>query len=185
MGKYDINQASPELYQKFLEKFAQNESVKQIQREIEDAKRHLKLATAITLENKLQRKRELAYDYYMESIEGEGRRIDVKKSGLPQEAIEMMHILYTTAFMACDIIDWTVIDMNDLLKKHDPSMSFETFNDLKRMVKVAREKIEMFKKDSGFTDTPIWRERVDDMYEMMKNKARRVYLKNTEEETKK
>ena len=64
-------------------------------------------------------------------------------------------------------------------------MSFETFNDLKRMVKVAREKIEMFKKDSGFTDTPIWRERVDDMYEMMKNKARRVYLKNTEEETKK
>ena len=110
MGKYDINQAPPELYQKFLEKFAQNESVKQIQREIEDAKRHLKLATVITLENKLQRKRELAYDYYMESIEGEGRRIDVKKSGLPQEAIEMMHILYTTAFMACDIIDWTVIE---------------------------------------------------------------------------
>lgn len=117
----------------------------------------------------------------MESIKYEGRRINVKKSGLPQDAIETLQILYTTAFMACDIIDWTVIDMNDLLKKHDPSQNFDTFNDLKRMVKVAREKIEMFKKDSGFTEIPIWRERVDDMYEMMKNKARKVYHKNTGE----
>ena len=179
--KHDINQAPPELYKKFLERFAQNQSVQQLEHDIADAKRHLELATVIVLEKKLKRKRETAFDNYMDSIKYEGRRINVKKSGLPQDAIETLQILYTTAFMACDIIDWTVIDMNDLLKKHDPSLNFDTFNDLKRMVKVAREKIEMFKKDSGFTETPIWRERVDDMYEMMKNKARRVYHKNTGE----
>lgn len=39
--KYDINLAPPELYKKFLERFAQNQSVQQLEHDIANAKRHL------------------------------------------------------------------------------------------------------------------------------------------------
>lgn len=178
--KYTLDTAPAELYQKFIEKFSQDKDVIKLEQKLQNHQRQKDYVQVLKLRQTLQKKKEMAFDIYVNSVLYEGRRIDISKTDLPAEVKERMHILYVTAFIGCDIIESAILDMNDLLKKQDPTLSFETFKDIQKMAKTAKEKIEMFQKDSGYQGTPIWRERCDDMYKMAQSKAGKIHNKNKE-----
>ena len=119
--KYTLDTAPAELYQKFMEKFSQDKDVMKLEQKLQDHQRNKDYVQVLKLRQTLQKKKELAFDIYVNSVLYEGRRIDISTTDLPAEVKERMHILYVTAFIGCDIIESAILDMNDLLKKQDLS----------------------------------------------------------------
>lgn len=177
-SKYDINKASAELLVKFLEKFGQDRDVKKLLEKKDLYTRQRKYASLMMVNQEIEKKKALAYAMYVKDIEENGYEVDIKSTGLPQDVLDKMHILYITVFIACDIIESAVLDMNDLVKKHDTKLSVDKFYDLLKLSKNVSDKVYKFQKDSGYQATNIWRERVDDMYQMMQSKAKKIYNKN-------
>ena len=178
--KYNIDEAPRELYVKFMEKFSQNAVVKKLNDQLIEAQRRHNFASILNLKQDLERRERLAYDYYMDDIMKEGRNLDVKEAGLPDDVVERMQVLYITAFMACDIIESSVMDMNATLKKQDKTLSLEVFYDIQKLNQTAKEKLEFLQKASTYLHFNDWGVRCDDMYQMMQNKARKIYKKYLE-----
>lgn len=176
--KYDINKAAADLLTKFLEKFWQDRDVKRLLEKRDLYTRQKKYASLLQINQEIDRKKALAYELYVKDMEESGFELDIKSTGLPQDVLDRMHVLYITVFIACDIIESAVLDMNDLVKKHDTTLSVDKFYDLLKLSKNVSEKVDMFQKDSGYQATAVWRERIDDMYQMMQNKAKKIYQKN-------
>lgn len=176
--KYDINEAPRELYVKFMEKFTENVVVKKLNDQLTEAQRKHNFASILSIKQDIERRKRLAYDIYMDDVMKEGRKLNIQQTGLSGEVIEKMQVLYITAFMACDIIESAVLDMNDTLKKYDETLSLEVFYDIQKLNKTAKEKLEMLKKASTYLRFNEWGARCDDMYQMMQNKARKIYKKN-------
>ncbi len=176
--KYDIGKADAGLMAKFLERLQEDKDYKKLLEKKAIYSRQGKYASLLMVTQEMEKKKALAYELYVRDMEQTGYEMDIKSTGLPQEALDRMHVLYVTVFIACDIIESAVLDMNDLVKEYDSTLSVENFHDLLKLSRKVSEKVDMFEKDSGYQATAVWRERVDDMYRMMQNKAKRIYNTN-------
>lgn len=121
---------------------------------------------------------------YLELTEQEADRIQLSKTGIPDDDIESINELVVTIFMCCDIIDSCIIDANSIIHRTDKDLSITMFDGLNQLSKMVKDKMKFLQQNSGFAKELIWADKCDNMYEMMRNKARSVIRKRKEKENK-
>ena len=115
---------------------------------------------------------------YMKETEKSISKVDVGKMDIPAEDKERVQTLGVVMFMACDIIDFAVMDVDDILHKYDKELCFEMFNDIREISTLAKEKLKFFQKNSGYMKELVWADKCDDMYSMIQSKARSIVKRN-------
>ena len=115
---------------------------------------------------------------YMKETEKSISKVDVGKMDIPAEDKERVQTLGVVMFMACDIIDFAVMDVDDILHKYDKELCFEMFNDIREISTLAKEKLKFFQKNSGYMKGLAWADKCDDMYSMIQSKARSIVKRN-------
>ena len=69
------------------------------------------------------------------------------------------------------------MDFNDVLKRVDDTLVMEQFDDIRNLSKSAKEKLRFLSKNSKLMKDLAWAYKCDDMYDMMKNKAKSILRK--------
>lgn len=118
----------------------------------------------------------VVYEYLKEANE-EAERIDIGTLNISKEDKAEINTLIVTLFMACDIIESATMDFNDVLKRVDDTLVMEQFDDIRNLSKSAKEKLRFLSKSSKLMKDLEWAYKCDNMYEMMKNKAKSILRK--------
>lgn len=117
---------------------------------------------------------------YLDEADAEAKRMDLNETKISAEDKDEIETLVIAMFMTCDILDSLVLDANDVLHKTDKTLQLEMFDDLKNITKLVREKIDYLSKNSEYMKDLFWAYKTDDMYKMIKNKARAIRRKRKE-----
>lgn len=120
-------------------------------------------------------------DNYIEEAANEVETFSLEEAGIPPEDIEKITEHAVTMFMACDIIESCIIDINDILHKTDKDLHFEQFDDIKQLGEMVKSKLDFLQKNSKYMNNAFWGEKCDDMYSMMQNKAKAIIRKRNED----
>ena len=96
---------------------------------------------------------------------------------IPNEDKEEISILNVTLFIAIDIVESCLIDINDVLHRTDKTLNYEMHDDLKELSEMVRIKMKYWGENSQYLEDAEWGNRCDDMFEMMKNKAKAIIRK--------
>lgn len=118
----------------------------------------------------------VVYEYLKEAND-EAERIDIGTLNISKEDKAEINTLIVTLFMACDIIESATMDFNDVLKRVDDTLVMEQFDDIRNLSKSAKEKLRFLSKSSKLMKDLAWAYKCDDMYDMMKNKAKSILRK--------
>ena len=118
---------------------------------------------------------------YLENAENEVEKIDIATMEMPTGDKEdlMRHLL--VCFMCADIIESSVIDMDDLLHRYDKNMYMEMFNDIRQVMEMSKEKLKYLQENSGYMKDLVWGEKCDNMYDMMLSKAGAIMRKRKDD----
>jgi hypothetical protein len=118
---------------------------------------------------------------YLENAKEEVEQVEIAKMDMPLEDKEdlMRHLL--VCFMCADIIESSVIDMDDLLHRYDKNMYMEMFNDIRQVMQMSKEKLKYLQENSGYMKDLVWGEKCDNMYEMMLSKAGAIMRKRKDD----
>ena len=175
-----INDLTKEDSEAFKAILAKNEKLNKLQQQFFALRKSGMFVQAIEVGRKIDEMRKEIFTKWITELVNRARVVDLNKSDLPNEVKEKMNILYVTVFMACDIIESGVLDMNDTLHKAAPTFRVELFDDILRLAKKAKEHISQLQRNTSYLNNSFWGERCDDMYEMMQNKAKKLikYNKN-------
>lgn len=118
----------------------------------------------------------VVYEYLKEANE-EAERIDIGTLNISKEDKAEINTLIVMLFMACDIIESATMDFNDVLKRVDDTLVMEQFDDIRNLSKSAKEKLRFLSENSKLMKDLVWAYKCDDMYDMMKNKAKSILRK--------
>lgn len=171
------------------EQFERDERVRHLRVQQQMYSRCGKFAEALSVAKRLEALRNKCVYEYMSEAEREVSEIDISSVGIPLSDKEELMNLLLVCFMCGDIIESSIMDMNDLLHKHDKSLSIEKFDDIRSLMRMCKEKLKYLQKNSGYMKDLVWGYKCDDMFLMLKNKARSImrkrkndpnYGKNTE-----
>lgn len=131
---------------------------------------------------------ECVYNYVTES-ESRVEKVDVAAINMPLADKEELMKRLLVCFMCADIIESSVIDMDDILHRYDKTMFMEMFNDIRQVMSMAKSKLRYLQENSGYMKDLVWADKCDNMYDMMLSKAGAImrkmkndpnYGKNTE-----
>lgn len=118
---------------------------------------------------------------YLDEVNAECEEIDFKDLDIPNEDKEEISILNVTLFIAIDIVESCLIDINDVLHRTDKTLNYEMHDDLKELSEMIQAKMKYWSENSQYLNDKEWGVRVDDMYQMMKNKAKAIIRKRKSE----
>lgn len=118
---------------------------------------------------------------YLDEVNAECEEIDFKDLDIPNEDKEEISILNVTLFIAIDIVESCLIDINDVLHRTDKTLNYEMHDDLKELSEKIQAKMKYWSENSQYLNDKEWGVRVDDMYQMMKNKAKAIIRKRKSE----
>ena len=173
-----INNLSSEDAVKFRASLAKNDRYNKLQEQFFAMRKCGMYIQALEIGKKIDKIQKEEFTKWIHGLTNKARVVDLNKSSLPNDVKEKMNILYVTVFMACDIIESGVLDMNDTLKKADPALSVEVFDGLLKLSKEAKERISFFQRNTGYLNDSFWGDRCDDMYKMMQSKAKKLIKHN-------
>lgn len=139
---------------------------------------------AIKVTQDIEELREIVFKRWFDELLQEARQVDIQNLNLPDEVKSKMNTYYVTLFMACDIINCCVVDMDNLIQKFHKDLAVEMFDDFIEMSRKAKEKIAMFQRNTGFLNDIYWGDKCDDIYDMMQNKAKKIIMHNKEKDGK-
>ena len=114
---------------------------------------------------------------FIDDAERETSSIHLDETGMPEEDIESLLECVVTLFMCCDVMDTAIMDANDIVKRTDKDLCFDMFNDISKLARMAKDKLKFLQENSGYAKDVVWADRCDNMYEMMRNKARSIIRK--------
>lgn len=114
---------------------------------------------------------------YCKEAESQVRDVTLEAAGVPEEDMEAIECLMVTLYMAVDIMDSCLMDINDTLHRTDKSLSYEKILDLKEMAHLCREQMRMFGSQADYTKYAEWGDITDNMYSMMRSKAKSIIRK--------
>jgi hypothetical protein len=119
---------------------------------------------------------QVVYEYLKEN-ERQVEQVDVANIDMPLGDKEDMMKLLLVCFMCADIIESSVIDMDDILHRYDNNMYMEMFDDIKQVMSMSKEKLKYLQENSGYLKDLVWGEKCDNMYLLMRNKAKSIMNK--------
>ena len=110
-------------------------------------------------------------DSRIESIRRDSKSILLADFPLPLKDKEAMMRCYIVCFMCSDIIESSVMDMNDILHRYDDTLFIEKFDDIRAVMSMLKEKLKYLRNNSKYMDDSSWGDSCDNMYKMLLNKA--------------
>ena len=152
---------------------------------------NLRIRQNLFLRNgKLQAAMQIAEE--IEALYGEVLRIYLDESvknqvsfvtdsiNVPQADKDRMLELLMVLFMCCDIIECSVVDVNDVLHRTKKDLKITTFDDINNSMKMAEEKLKYLSKNSEYMNDNAWSDHCNNMYKLMQNKAKSIIRKYKE-----
>ena len=173
-----INDLTSEDKKMFNEVFNSNKEIRALKDKLEYHRRHNQYIQALQVGQTLDALKLKVFNIWINEVQESAEKIDMKDVDMPQEHRDLINILSITAFMACDIIESCVMDMNDTLHKTHPDMTVEMFDNLTKMAEEAKEHLEFLRRNSTVLKDIMWGDKCDDMYKMMQNKAKAIIKNN-------
>ena len=119
---------------------------------------------------------------YMEENRQKVEQVELASADIPVGDKEELMRRMLVCFMCADMIESSVIKMNDILHKYDKDMCIEMFDDIRSMMKMSEEKLKYLQENSGYMKDLVWADNCDNMYEMMLNKAGAIMRKRKNDE---
>ncbi len=171
---------SPELLKKIRERFDADPRIVRLRAEKERSQKSGNFVYALEVAKKIETIYEVTLENYARDMRSEAVSMDSEIKDIPSEDKDAMIECLMTLFMACDIIESAVLDLNDVLHKSKSDLDITTFDDIKELSNIAKGKLGYLQKNSEYMNDLVWGERCDDMYAMMRNKARSVVRKRKE-----
>ena len=166
-----------ELIDKINEQFEQNPKIQQLRVRQQMLVREHKFADALDLAKNIESLRNSAVYEYMKESERQLESVDVSDMDIPLDDKERMMQLLLVCFMCADIIESSVIDMDDILHRYDKSLCIEMFNDIRQVMNMSKEKLKYLQQNSGYMKDLVWADKCDDLYDMAKSKAGSIMRK--------
>lgn len=117
---------------------------------------------------------------YLEEADKKQVSFDTDTMNLPQADKDRMLELLMVLFMCCDIIECSVVDVNDVLHRTKKDLKITTFDDINNSMKMAEEKLKYLSKNSEYMNDNAWSDHCNNMYKLMQNKARSIIRKYKE-----
>lgn len=151
---------------------------------IEQYQRTNKYVQCMQEKQKLDQLRRNAFDNFIREYEVKVRTIDLKDIEMPDAEKATINELYITIYMACDIIESGVLDINDALHRVDKNLEIVQFDELKELAEEVKKKLNYLQRTENYMNMNAWGDKCDNMYQMMRNKAKAI-LKKKHEENKK
>lgn len=117
---------------------------------------------------------------YLEEADKKQESFDTDTMNLPQADKDRMLELLMVLFMCCDIIECSVVDVNDVLHRTKKDLKITTFDDINNSMKMAEEKLKYLSKNSEYMNDNAWSDHCNNMYKLMQNKAKSIIRKYKE-----
>lgn len=114
---------------------------------------------------------------YIESADQQQVQFDTETMEMSRDDKDRMLQLLLVVFISCDIIESSIIDLNDTLHRTNKDVDITTFDDLSAALKMAKEKLKYLSKNSNYMDDLTWADGCDNMYRLMQNKAKAIIRK--------
>lgn len=173
----NVNEIPKELYSKIQLMFESNKDVRLLRTAQQQAQRVGDFKKALNIAEQIDMLWTICLNSYIEKAESEVKTIDTESSDIPQEDKDEMSEKLMVLFMCCDIIESATIDMNDILHRTKPDISITSFADLQQALSLAKDKLKYLQDKGDYMKDLVWAEKCDNMYELMKSKARSIIRK--------
>lgn len=166
-----IKNAHPDDVKIFDESFFRNPSVIKILHEIDVYERNHQYVNALNAHKRLDELREKSFEIFIRDYEIKTRNVDLKDIPLPDCIRQRINMLYICVYMACDIVESAVLDLNDTLHKADATLTVERFDELVKLSKDVKKKLNFLQRTDNYMNMEAWGDRCDKVYEFMQQKA--------------
>lgn len=177
-----VSDLPQEVLARIREEFEANPTVQDMRTQQQMCVMQGRLSDALALARKLELLYTHCVSQYMRETEEELEHIDLKNVGLSNEDFESVMRLVLVCFMCADIIETSVLDMNDILHRYDKDLNIELFNDIRQLMSMSKAKLKYLQENGDYMKGLVWADKCDDMYDMMKSKAKAI-MKKTKSET--
>lgn len=176
----DVNDIPRDLLDRIREQFERDPKVQQLRVQQQMLVKTNKFQEALEMAMGIDELfRKCVYEYLAES-ERQVETVDVSDMDMPVDDKEKMMQLLLVCFMCADMIESAVIGMDDVLHKYDKTLHMEMFNDIRDVMRMSEQKLKYLQENSGYMKDLVWADNCDNMYEMLKNKARSIMRKRNE-----
>lgn len=119
---------------------------------------------------------------YVDEANTRSKEVHFDEAGIPPKDVDSLMECVVTMFMCCDVIETAIMDADDIIHRTDREMHFEMFNDIRKVAQMAKDKLRFLRDNSGYGHDLYWADKCDNMYEMMRNKAKSIIRKRKEEQ---
>ena len=172
-----VSDLPSDLLAKIDEEFESQPKVRELRTQVVMLQRSNRWADALTLARRLEEMRNRCVWEYIRESENAVERIDLTKMDIPKSDKDAMISMMLVCFMCADIIETSVLDINDLIHRYDKDINVEMFNDMRQVMAMAKEKLKYLQESGDYMKGMVWGDKCDDMYDMMKSKARSIMRK--------
>ena len=173
----NVNEIPKELLDKVRMSFDTNKDVMLLRTAQQEAQRVGNFQKALYVAQQIDNLWTICLDNYMRKMEAQGKQISLKASDLPEKDKDELFNRVMVLFMCCDMIESATIDMNDILRRTEKDASITTFEDLRQILSLAKEKLKYLQDTGDYMKDLVWADNCDNMYDMMKSKAASIIRK--------
>lgn len=181
MEKLSVKDIPADMMQQIRNQFESDAHIRQMRIQQNVLQRNGSFVKAMELGKTIENLFAKVVDSYIEEAANEAESFSLEEAGIPQEDIDGFNEYAVTMFMACDIIQSCIIDINDVLHKTDKDLHFEQFDDIKQLGEIVKSKLAFLQKNSRYMNNAFWGDKCDDMYSMMQDKAKAIIRKRNED----
>ena len=178
----NVNDLPQGLLSKIREQFYATPKVRQMEVTRQMYIRNGNLTAALAMAQDIESLYNKCVFEYMEENRQKVEQVELASADIPVEDKEELMRRMLVCFMCADMIESSVIKMNDILHKYDKDMCIEMFDDIRCMMKMSEEKLKYLQENSGYMKDLVWADNCDNMYEMMLNKAGAIMRKRKNDE---
>ena len=178
----NVNDLPQGLLSKIREQFYATPKVRQMEVTRQMYIRNGNLTAALAMAQDIESLYNKCVFEYMEENRQKVEQVELASADIPVEDKEELMRQMLVCFMCADMIESSVIKMNDILHKYDKDMCIEMFDDIRSMMKMSEEKLKYLQENSGYMKDLAWADNCDNMYEMMLNKAGAIMRKRKNDE---
>lgn len=176
-----VSELPNDLLSKLRERFESDPSVRSLRVRVEMFKREMKFREALSLSRDIESLFAKVVDEYVSNAACEVEKVEIATMDIPLSSKEELMSLLLVCFMCADIIETSVMDMDDILHRYDKSMYIEMFNDIRDVMSLSKDKLRYLQENTGYMRDLVWADKCDNMYGLMKSKARSIMRKRKED----
>lgn len=184
MNQLKLKDIPSDLLAKIDERFNQHPKVRQMRIKQQMLSSKGMIAQALDLGKELEELHTRTIYGYMKMAEDEAENLKLEDVDLSKEDEEFLRTAEIALFMACDVINCCLIDMNDTLHRKDKTLNYEAFNDVKNIIDLAKAKLNYLRQNSSFLQNEKWGDFCDNVYKILMSKAKRMRLEERKKKSK-